>query len=219
VQNIKEITEKVNTLEKTIESIFNKINTIQEASFDCEYCEYKSKSEKKLNQHVKKNHKNLNATLEDDCCKENKDEINKLKKIVNELREKVNIESDADDSIEESLENIIRRNSRAVECDHCEFQCDSSKALKLHIKNDHKGEVWYPCRQCGMDNDDFAFSTKNHQNMHKEQVHTKGHLPLTDVEFDTLDEDVLSHIEEGPNTPRKEDYQNRLRKRDQLNKK
>ena len=61
-RKFKVIKEKVDILEKKLTA----------SSFKCEHCEYDSKNEKKLNQHVKKHHPgfDLNVTLGDDDYKE-----------------------------------------------------------------------------------------------------------------------------------------------------
>ena len=50
-----------------------------ESSFPCEYCDYFSKSGKKLRQHMKKNHneKYKNKTLENNCCEETRQLLSK----------------------------------------------------------------------------------------------------------------------------------------------
>ena len=201
--SIHELTNKINDLERKVVML-----ETTENNFPCEHCDYVSKSEKKLRQHMKKNHieTDQNKTLEDDCCEETRylfhKKIKKLERVVLNLEVETmgghyfsKDDSWGDDG---TLESLIRRNSHELKCDECEFITQSTSKLETHIENkhEHKCEI---CGECCVGKQIF--------DEHIEVVHNNSEKPMTDSEMDKLNYGHAKCILKGPDTPRKEAYQ------------
>ena len=194
--SIDELITKMTHLEIKIVSLETKQNT-----FNCEHCDYLGKSEKKLRQHTKKNHieLDLNKTLEDDYCDETRtllsDKIEKLEKFVLTLHDKYRREIGWEDDV--TLEALIRRNSHEITCDDCEYKAQNKSRLTRHMTNKHE----HKCDICG----EF-YVGQTVLDEHMECVHNNSETPMTDSEMEMLDINGshMRDILKGPDTPRKE---------------
>ena len=191
-QHIEGLSNKVQELEfkyDELEKIVNNLN------FKCSYCQYIGQTEKKLRQHKLKNHNenDLNETIEE----EPDDKIDNLEKFVLKLQNKVeNLESASTGWKEdETLEELIRRNSHEVKCDECDYRAQNQARIDRHIKRDHS-------RKCDICKGDYTYTGKARFERHMELVHKNSEVPLSESEMETMNYSESEDIRYGPETPR-----------------
>ena len=93
-KEIKVLNGRIDKIENSLKTICEKLDKVQEFPFSCKECNQKTSSEKKLRQHMRKNHdkdSDLNDTIKDDTCEESLEKIDKLEKFVVRLQEKIEI--------------------------------------------------------------------------------------------------------------------------------
>ena len=103
---------------KDIQELRNRIKDLENKQIkaisighNCELCDYSSKNEKKLKQHIRKNHKEmqLNLTIEEDCveCNLLKPKVEALEKYVLKIEEKLELEIEKLKTCEDTVLEII----------------------------------------------------------------------------------------------------------------
>jgi hypothetical protein len=201
-------------------------------------CDYSSKNEKKLKQHIRKNHKEikLDLTIEEDCveCNLLKPKVEALEKYVLKIEEKLelkemekytnntattvqseyleknyNSEFIRDFDMFDCLaEKLIKTKSIEARCDECDYVGRNAARVIKHKEVKHV----HKCDICG---DEFEYIGDAEIKRHKNLVHHCAENILTEKEFEELTVSDQDNIRFGPDTPRKEDFMKRykLRKR------
>jgi hypothetical protein len=186
------------------------------SSFPCDNCEYVAKSNKKLNQHKRRNHQDnmLNVTIEDDCCSKNSEKIEKLEKFVLKLQNKIeDLETiqrpprsyntmGKDWTEDQSLEGLIRRLSNEINCEDCAYVATSITRFNHHMWKEHSLTCNHSPKPC---NQNIKYIGKEKLNEHMELIHNQ--IPFTELEINNLTQNEEYNVFCGPDTPRKKQLQ------------
>ena len=187
-KEIKVLNYRIDKIENSLETMCDKLGKAEKFPFSCEECNHKTSTEKKLRQHIRKNHDkdtDQNETLKDNIIKESLEKIEKLEKFVVRLQEKIEImEYDKDYKWEDdgTLESIIKRNSIVAVCSKCGYEAKNKAILRKHISEEH----------------------------HKDEEYELTRTRLKDSEIEELSESEKSYILAGPDTPQRTSLQSSL---------
>ena len=201
---IVDIKERLVKIEETLSNVTEQLRFQSDLPFECEVCNHKVGTQKKLKQHIRKKHgdeadlnkrleADLNETVEDETYKESLEKIVQLERFVVRLKEKVDLlEIDKAYYMEEwnedsDLTDIIKRHtSLTATCTKCGFDASNKATLKSHISSAHV-------------HTNYKFYEK----------------PLTEEEIIVMSESEKQFLLAGPSTPKSESLEMWLREKRQ----
>ena len=197
---IKNLHERLDKFEEAISKLTEKLNCLTDLPFECDKCNHKVGTQKKLRQHKGKKHgeeadlneMDLNETVEDEIYKASLVKIEELERYVVRLEEKVELlevkgENHLDEWKEDDddLESIIKRHTSMFQtCTSCGYEASNKAKLRSHITTAHINKNWH-----------------SHQ------------YSLDQKTFDNLSENEKQFLLAGPYTPRRRSLVELLKKK------
>ena len=100
------------------------------------------------------------------------------------------------------LHTLIRSNSLEIKCDECDHVSRNKARLAKHKQNNHT----YICEICKEWDDGFVYRGEAEFAKHNHFIHETHDKTLTDKEYEELTENYARQINNGPETPKRENW-------------